>query len=124
MRDGLQGKTLAGTNAKIHGGRLTGQHTSYTKPTQLFLRYASSTVTKKHNAMIKELHSAVCVKLMTGEGSMLAACKNTASSFIRWLGVKSELAAFAQRPEAAKLSRSGAVVCTTTHVVQRVGAVS
>ena len=120
----LHGKTLAGKNAKIIGGKLTGQHTSFSKPTEQLLVYASSAATKKHYTLIKELQSAPCLKFMTTEDSMLAACKNTAFSQIRWLGVKSELAAFAQRLEAAKLSRSRAVVCTATHFVQCIGAVS
>ena len=120
----LHGKILAGKDAKITGGKLTGQHTSFRKPTQQILVYASSAVTKKHNSMMKELQSAPCVKFMTSEDSMLVACKNTAFSQIRWLGVKAELAAFAQRLQAAKLSSSHAVVCTATHFVECVGAVS
>jgi hypothetical protein len=120
----LHGKILAGKNAKINDGTLTGQHTLFSKPTQQLLVYASSAVAKKHYALIKELQHAPCVTFMTSEDSMLAACKNTVSSQIRWLGVKAELAAFAQKLEAAKLSSSSSLVCTATHFVQGIGAVS
>ena len=74
--------------------------------------------------MIKELQNAPCDKLMTSEDSMLSACMDPAYSQGRWLGVKAELEAFAQRLQAAKLSSSRAVNCTATHFVECVGAVS
>ena len=118
----LHGKILAGGNTKLNGGKLTGPHTSFRKPAQDILVYASSAVTRKHNSIIKELQRAPCVKLMTCEDSMLAACKNSASSQRRcWLGVKAELAAVARRLQAAS---SIAEVCTATHFVKGVGAVS
>jgi hypothetical protein len=115
---------LAERNAKIGGGKLTGPHTSFSKPTQKLLVHASSAVTRKHNSMIKELQNAPCVKLMTSEDSMLTACMDPAYSQCRWLGGKAELEAFAQRVQAAKLSSSRAVVCTATHFVECVGVVS
>jgi hypothetical protein len=118
----LHGKILAGRNAHIEGGKLRGQHTSFSKPTQKILVYASSAVTKKHHSMIKELQTAPCIKLMTCADGMLTACKDTSAfSQCRWLGVKAELAAFAQRLQAAKVSNSHAMACTATHFVESIG---
>ena len=117
----LHGKILAGGNAKIENGKLTGQYTSFSKPTQKFLVYASSAVTKKHHSTIKELQRAPCVKLMTCADSMLKASKDTtASSQIRWLGVKAELMSFAQKLQAANNSND-AKACTATHFVESLG---
>jgi hypothetical protein len=118
----LHGKILAGGNAKIENGKLTGQYTSFSKPTKNFLVYASSAVTKKHHSTIKELQRAPCVKLMTCADSMLEASKGTTTAFshIRWLGVKAELAAFAQRLQAAN-SSNDAKACTATHFVESLG---
>jgi hypothetical protein len=117
----LHGKILAGGNAKIENGKLTGQYTSFSKPTQKFLVYASSAVTKKHHSTIKELQRAPCVKLMTCADIMLKASKDTtASSQIRWLGVKAELMSFAQKLQAANNSND-AKACTATHFVESLG---
>ena len=118
----LHGKILAGRNANIENGKLTGQYTSFSKPTKNFLVYASSAVTKKHHSTIKELQHAPCVKLMTCADSMLEASKGTTTAFshIRWLGVKAELAAFAQRLQAAN-SSNDAKACTATHFVESLG---
>jgi hypothetical protein len=78
-------------------------------------------VVKKHHSTIKELQRASCVKLMTCADIMLKASKDTtASSQIRWLGVKAELMSFAQKLQAANNSND-AKACTATHFVESLG---
>ena len=69
------------------------------------------------------MKSAKRIKLMTDEESMLAACKATASSQARWLGVKAEIAAFAAKLQAAKVPASRAIACTASYFVEHLGTV-
>ena len=66
------------------------------------------------------------VKLMADEKSLLTACTSeasSASSQVRWLGVKAELAAFAAKLQTAKVPATRAIACTASYFVEHVGTV-
>ena len=120
----LHGKILAAKTAKIDGGKLTGPHTRFSKPTQKRLIYASSAAKQKHSLIVKELQNAPCIKFVPSEDIFFHACKDPAhrDSQRSCLVVRAEIAALLQRLHAADLP--GVAVLTATHFVEDIGVIS
>jgi len=120
----LHGKILAAKTAKIDGGKLTGPHTRFSKPTQKRLIYASSAAKQKHSLIVKELQNAPCIKFVPSEDILVHACKDPAhrDSQRSCLVVRAEIAALLQRLQAADLP--GVAVLTATHFVEDIGVIS